>query len=278
MELEACIQPTSAGRIKHIRNEAMKLPSLAILCCLLSGCAFEPTFDTSSWNAWQQSSSAIKARLNNDELRRLEASLKYLLFEGAPVGDGPVVTNVIDRIGVANPGAVLSRLGPRIDGKTAAAVVQNLSLRLDKEIAQAEAMLGRDGSALGNIEIGSPRYYWRTSGFLAQPVIEFSIFNAGKTAISRVYLHAVLTTPNRSLPWVRQGLLRNFKGGLEPREKQEIIYEPRGGEWNDKQLKDLYQAELKVTVANFEYTNGQRMIAIDSDLLDYKRRVRAALG
>jgi uncharacterized protein DUF6694 len=257
---------------------AMKLPSLAILCCLLTGCGFEPTFDTSNWNAYQQSSGAIKAKLNNDQLRRLEASLKYLLFEGVPVNDEPVLTNVVARVGVTNPGGVLSRLGPKIDGRTADAVVQNLSIKLDAEIAQAEAILHSDGAALGSIEIGSPRYYWRRSGFFEQPVIEFSIFNAGKTPISRVYLSAVLTTPNRSIPWVKQGFSRSFKGGLEPRERQLITYEPRSGDWSDKQLRDLYKAELKVAVSNFEYTNGQKMIAVDGDLLDYKRRVRAALN
>jgi hypothetical protein len=256
----------------------MKLPSLAILCCLLTGCVFDPTFDTSNWNAYQQSSSAIKAKLNNDELRRLEASLQYLLFEGVPLRDEPALTNVVARIGVTHPGAVLSRLGPKIDGRTAAAVVQNLSIKLDTEIAQAEAILHSDGAALATIEIDSPRYYWRRSGFLEQPVIEFSIYNAGKAAISRVYLNAVLTTPSRSIPWVKQELFRNFRGGLEPREKQQITVEPRNGEWNDKQLKDLYKAELRMTVANFEYTNGQKVIAVDSDLLDYKRGVRAALN
>jgi uncharacterized protein DUF6694 len=255
----------------------MRLPSLVILCCLLSGCGFDPTFDMSSWDTFQQSSSTIKAKLSNDELRHLEAALRYLLYDGVQVSDEPVLTNVVASVGLANPNGVLYRLAPKIDGRSAAGVVQNLRIRLDTEIAEAEARLRNDGAALGAIEIGSPIYYWRRSGFLEQPVIEFSVFNAGKTPISRVYVSAVLTTPNRSIPWVKQGFLRSFKGGLEPREKQQITYEPRNTEWNDKQLRDLYKAELKVAVVNLEYTNGQRMIVVDSDLLDYKRRVRAAL-
>ena len=60
----------------------MKRLSLTILFCfLLSGCIFDPVFDTSSWDAFQQSANAIRAKLGNDDLRRLDIALKYLLAE-----------------------------------------------------------------------------------------------------------------------------------------------------------------------------------------------------
>jgi hypothetical protein len=39
----------------------------------------------------------------------------------------------------------------------------------------------------------------------------------------------------------------------------------------------LPNAELKVTVVNFEDAAGEKVIAVDSDNLDLKRKVRAAL-
>jgi hypothetical protein len=42
-------------------------------------------------------------------------------------------------------------------------------------------------------------------------------------------------------------------------------------------LKDLYNAQLKVIVMNFEDANGERATAVDADALDMKRKVRAAL-
>jgi hypothetical protein len=56
-----------------------------------------------------------------------------------------------------------------------------------------------------------------------------------------------------------------------------VTVEPRFGEWNDRQLKDLYNAELKVTVTNFEDVNGEKYLGIDIDSLDAKRKVRASL-
>ena len=243
----------------------MKRLSLAILCCfLLSGCIFDPVFDTSSWDAYQRSAAAIRAKLSNDDLRRLDAALKYLYVETTP------------RTETATPDVILARLGPRINGKSAATIIQDLSIKLGSEISQSATRLQNSEDMLGGVEIISPSYYWRRSGSFEQPVIEFSIRNTGKFPISRIYFRGVLTTPNRSVPWARQEFVQNFKGGLEPREKQQITLQP-SGDWRDKQLKDMLNAELKVVVTNFEDANGARMIAVDSNSLELKRRVLASL-
>lgn len=260
----------------------MKRLSLTILCCfLLSGCIFDPAFDTSSWEAYQRSLAAIKAKLSNDDLRRLDVALKYLMIESMPAiaihaqTDGNVAT--LDRL--ANPYAFLARAGQRINGKSAAAIIQDLSIRLDAEISQAEARLQNAEGVVGSVEVSSPRYYWRRSGRgrLEQPVVEFAVFNGGKFPISRIYFRAVLTTPNRSIPWVQQIFVQTFKGGLEPREKQQLTIPPPSRDWYDPQLKDLPDAELKVVMLNFEDANGERMIAVDRDRLDLKRKVLAEL-
>jgi hypothetical protein len=256
---------------------AMKRSSLAILCFfLLSACVFDPAFDTSSWDAYQTSASAVRAKLSNDDQRRLEVALRYLTTDGAPQMDGQLAINVAGRT-YPNTKLILARLGTKISGRSAAAVIQNLSIKLDNEIADSEARMQGTGKVLAAVEVESPSYYWRRSGFIEQPVIEFSVYNAGKVPISRVYFSSALTSPNRSIPWVKQGFVRVFKGGLEPREKQRLTLEPRYGEWNDKQLRDLSNAELKVVVTNFEDANGEKAVAVDSESLDVKRKVRAAL-
>jgi hypothetical protein len=258
----------------------MKRLSLAIACCfLLAGCIFDPVFDTSSWDAYQRSSAAIRARLGNDDLRRLDMALKYLVIETTPriELDGPLLSNVAERGNLVNPTAVLARLGPRINGRNAAALIKDLSIRLDSEILQTEARLQTVENVSGAIEISSPSYYWKKSGYLEQPVIEFAIRNNGKSAISRIYFRFALTSPGRSIPWAKQEFVQTFKGGLEPREKQQLTLQPRTAEWSDPQLKVLPNAELKVAVLNFEDATGEKVIAVDSGNLDLKRQVRAAL-
>jgi Family of unknown function (DUF6694) len=256
----------------------MKRSILTTLCCLLlAACVFDPTFDTSSWEAFQRSSSAIRARLSNEDLRRLEITLNYMLMEGSPKIDSPMLNNAIAKEGFANPQTILARLAPKLNGKSAAAVIKNLSIKLDTEISDLESRMQNAEGVLAAVEVASPTYYWRRSGYITQPVIEFSVYNAGKFAISRVYLSGILSTPNRSIPWVRQSFVLNFKGGLEPRERRRMKFEPRYGEWNDKQLSDLSNPELKLTVTNFDDASGERMIAIDGNSLEVRRRVRSLL-
>jgi len=251
---------------------------LAILCCfLLAACIFEPAFDTSSWEAFQKSSDAVRAKLSNEDLRRLEIALKYLLLEGAQRVDGQMLSNVVAREGFPTLQVTLARLGPKINGKSAAAIIQDLSIKLDAEIAQIESRMRNADGVLAAVEVGSPTYYWRRSGYINKPVIEFTVYNGGKVPISRVFLGSVLTTPNRSIPWVSQGLTLSFKGGLEPREKKQMKFEPTNGEWADKSLSDLTNAELKLTVINYEDASGEKVIAIDSNSLEVRRKVRSLL-
>jgi hypothetical protein len=258
----------------------MKRLSLTILCCfLLSGCIFDPAFDTSSWDAYQRSSAAIKAKLSNNDLRRIEVALKYLLIESMPRSevDGRLLNNVALRANLANPYLILARLGPKINGRSAATVIQNLTLKLDTEISESEGRMQNATSLLNSVEVISPSYYWRRSGSLEQPVIDVGIRNEGKFPITRIYFRSVLTTPGRSVPWVTQEFVQTFKGGLEPREKQQFTFQPGYGDWHDPQLQYLPNAQLKVFVTNFEDANGEKMIAVDSDTLDLKRKARAAL-
>jgi hypothetical protein len=256
----------------------MKRLSLTILFCFaLSGCIFEPVFETSSWDAFQRSANAIRAKLHNDDLRRLDIALKYLLAESAPriAVAGPQFTGYGAGTNVVNPYVVLARLAPQINGKTAAEVIQDLAARLDAEIAAMEAR--NFGNVLGSVQVFSPTYYWKQSGYATQPVIEFSVRNDGNVPVSRVYFNAVLTSPGRSVPWARQAFVQDFKGGLEPHEKRLITIPVLSGDWRDPQLQYLPNAELKVTVANFNDANGERIVAFDSERLELERKILAEL-
>jgi hypothetical protein len=258
----------------------MKRLGLTILCCfLLSGCIFDPAFDTSSWDAYQRSLAAIKENLSDDDSRRLEAAMKYLVIETTPTLEinGQMLSNVAGGGSLANPYIILTQIGPWINGRSAPTVIHELRVRLDAEISQAEAELRNVEG--GSLEVRSPNYYWRRTGRSdQQPVIEFGVFNAGKLPVSRIYFRAVLTTPNRSIPWVKGNFVEAFKGGLEPRERQQLTLQPPYGDWRDPQLKDLPDAELKVTVLNYEDANGAKVMAIDRDSLDLKRKVLASLS
>jgi hypothetical protein len=258
----------------------MKRLSLAILCCfLLSGCIFDPAFDMSSWESYQASLAAMKAKLGQDDLRRLDIALKYLAIENTlkMQADVQMASNVAAITNNLNPIQIFIALRPKINGVSAAAILRDLPLKLDTEIAQAEAGLQREDSIQKSVEITTPGYYWKRSGRFEQPAIEFAVFNGGTSAISRVHFRLALTTPNRTIPWAKQDYIEVFHGGLEPHERRQLSLQPQGA-WTDPQLKYLTDAVLKVDVLNYEDANGQKMLAVDKGSLELKRKVRAALG
>src|SRR6201995_240112 len=88
---ERNLESRNGGRIcpQRCAEMTMKRFGLTVLSCvLLSGCIFDPTFDTSNWEAYQKSLAAIKAKLSNDDVRRLDIALKYLVLETAARFDG----------------------------------------------------------------------------------------------------------------------------------------------------------------------------------------------
>lgn len=257
----------------------MKRSSLTILCFfLLSGCIFDPVFDMSNWETYQTSLTAIKAKLSNDDLRRLDMAMKYLAVENMLKAEADVqmASNVAALGNRLNPFMMFNQLRFKINGKSAVAVIKDLSMKLDAEISRAETRGQIGENVTAAVEVTSPSYYWKRNGRLEQPAIEFAVFNGSKSPISRIYFRFALMTPNRSVPWARQDYVEVFKGGLEPREKRQLTLQPRG-DWSDPQLKNLPNSELKVDVLNFEDASGQRMIGFDRDSLELKRKVRAAL-
>lgn len=256
----------------------MKRLSLTILCCLLlAGCNSDPVFDLSSWDAYQRSTASIKSKLTDGDARRLDVALDYLLTESLP-------RNTINGVGFnamlsssqVGPHTTLNLLKPKIESRSATTVIADLATRLSADISSAEARLQSVGNIAEAVEIVAPSYYWKSSGYYSRPIIEFAVRNNGNIAISRVYLDCFLVTPNRSIPWARQQYVQNFTGGLEPREKRDLTV-PSAGQWNDPQLKDLVNAELKVVVLNFADANGRLIIPVDRYRLDQERKIRSLL-
>jgi hypothetical protein len=257
----------------------MKRFCLIILSCLLlSGCMFDPVFDMSNWQNYQSSLASIKAKLSNDDIRRLDIALKYLAIETTLKAEADtLMASNLQTIGSRlNPLMMFNLLRPRINGKSAASIIADLTLKLDTEIAQGDARLKNVGGLANSVEVTAPYYAWKRVGRIEQPTIEFAVFNGSKAPISRIYFRIALTTPNRSIPWAKQDYIEAFTGGLEPREKRQLTLSPSGN-WSDPQLRYLSNAELKVDVVNFEDANGQKMIGIDPNSLELERKVRAAL-
>ena len=264
---------------------ALRTLCLALVCAAaVAACDKEPTFDASSLPAYRKSLSDINAKLSPADQRRLQIAIitlatgggaDYAVF-GRPDPSRNAGFEMLE--GVANPTVYLDFMRQRIDGKTAAAVISRAAGDLDVQISAAEARSGGAENALKAFIIENPRYFMDRSQGRDQPMVQFSIYNGGRFAISIVHLAAALTVPGVKAPLATGGLVYRFSQPLQPgAQSSASVYLASAGDAFIKQLDGIYDADLKLSVSNIDTADGKRLLATNADVLDAMRHKRDVL-
>ena len=271
--------------------------------------------------AYQKSLGEITAQLSAQDQRKLEIALLSLAIGNAADTNALQSANpgslavLASLNGVANPLTYFDRIRPRINGRSAAAVIRLVTSELDAQISLAESQLAGVEKLLGPVVIEHPRYSWtdgrvqseptagvrvqsqRTGGVRiviqpagskvqrqpntgnkgpGQPTVEFSVYNGTKNVISRIYVSGVLTTHDRPTPWARGLIIHSFERGLQPGEQVPVVIRATGA-WADIRLATVYDADVALKVVNIENTNGERLVPLNLDALEAMRQKRDAL-
>lgn len=241
--------------------------SAVILLAVLGACS--KTADTSSPAAFTASMQALTKDMPTEKRAKLQASLVALTFNTADPSTG-----IWSQADVTSP--VFLGAGDKIKGKSADQIIRagyeaRIGL-LDAAIAEDVAAAQRIGAerkkfaaVFDNIHIDGSRYHIEHNSFIEQPVISFTITNGSKIAIKRIYLHGILTSPGRSIPWVSDDINYEFSGGMEPGEVQHLDLEPNMfGEWkNDERYSKRPDLSLALSVSNVEGPDGQQILQGD---------------
>jgi hypothetical protein len=206
-------------------------------------------------------------------------ALVALAFDSADPSDGGMFSN-------ADPTSPLF-LGAseKIKGKTFDEVVKagyeaqlqaiNNAIAADVSAAQrAQAERQKNAAVFDNIHIDNARYRAETNILsMREPVISFDISNTSKLPIKAIYLHGILKSPGRAIPWVSSDVNYEFEGGLEPGEHQHLDLSPNQfGDWAPKDtFATRLDLQLSLTVANVEGPDGAKLIHEDADDVEAKR-------
>jgi hypothetical protein len=144
--------------------------------------------------------------------------------------------------------------------------------QLSQQIAGAEKKAEAAKPLLDPIRLENAKFYWSQSGYIEQPVIAFRVTNGGKIPLKRVYVHGVLFTPGRAIPWVDDDFNYEFNGGLDVGETQDLALEPNMfGPWAASETKGRADLVLKLSVKNFEGPDGKAVVDDDAANLAEKR-------
>jgi hypothetical protein len=222
--------------------------------------------------------------LNVQDRNRLKIALRTLEVGGAveftQAGRPRVPASIAALESVDDSTLLLDRIRPKIEGKTAAAVIGIVVADIDAAIARAEGQLGGTDAdkTLSKIVIENERYYWERNGNFEHASVQFSIYNGGAKAITRVYLSGVVTSRSRATPWSTGPLVYSFSPVLKPGTQQQAkIYITRG-ELADTDLEQLYDAGLTLKLTNADDSTGRKLLVFKSDNIEAMRLERLVLA
>lgn len=269
---------------------------ISMLTLVLSGC-FEQKIDSSSEASFVDSVESMAKGLPEERKKKFLEALKYLsLVEFQNSG----VTNIFEMAAVDTTGHKI-KFRESVDGKTVDEIIQKaVSIAEEKEqerklqkIKQLEerikslreevnklegdkAKAKSDKIKLQNINVSSSRFFYQKNEYnMVKPNISLAIINNTNHAISRVYFDALLTSPNRSIPWVDTSFNYEINGGIEPGEGGEVTLSPNMfGEWS-KPPQNRTDYILSLVTTRVDGANGE--VLFDSEFPDYQQELLSEL-
>jgi hypothetical protein len=244
-----------------------KLVSLTILVLLLGACS-KPTIDTSSDERMKASVAKVRESLPETQRAQFDKALQVLMFSRLDFA-------TLIKDGANGTSTSLDQAKSSLSGKTAAQVIAEadtiLASRKAKEREQAlgeiKELEGKQASAeaakreLTKFEISRSRFYKHHRDFLGEEsVIELTVRNNTGHAISRAYFMGTLASPNRSVPWIRDGINYEIPGGLEPGEEAKWSLAPNMfSDWGKATAPD--DAVLTVQVERVDGADGKPLFS-----------------
>lgn len=253
---------------RDVKGGPMK-KTLLMFGCALALAACEGGIDTSNPEAFASSIAAVTEKMSPEAKEEFRQAMIAIAFETAdPSASSMAATSL------SSP--ALLAASAKIRGKTADEIIR---LGYETQLSVIEQEMAEDAAAIAtikeerrkhdaifnNIHIDNPRYSVSRSMIIEEPVISFRIANNSNMPIKTVYLHAVLTSPGRAIPWVSSGIRYEFSGGLEAGETQHLDVSPNMfGDWKvDARYSRRPDLKLELTLANVENASGEPLLTAD---------------
>ena len=239
----------------------------------LSACGHK--IDASSPDAYAKSVAKMTTDLSPADKAEFQAAMVAIAFNTADPATGIWAQ--------ADPTSPVFLAGKdKIAGKGVKEIIQlgyqtRIGL-LDKQIAADVAAMQRAkeerakyAAVFDNIHIDGARYK-ASRDILGndEPEIQFHVTNGSKLPIKQIFLHGVLSSPGRSVPWISFDINYDLPGGLEPGESKALDLAPNMfGDWKpDDSFSHRSDLKLSVTLVNVAGANGEKLLhgsASDAD-------------
>lgn len=250
------------------------LLSGVIACLLLSACdQIMPasTIDSASDESFEQSSSKVREKLTAEEKVEFDKALMSLTMEGMDTSS--LLGMNMDMSSLLSPSELADfreKLRSPLDGLTGEEIIsRGRTIELErealkkkhaleeiKELELEKAAADEAREKLKLFEIKRSRFYVEKDRFRDKPVIELTVKNGTGLAISRAYFEGTVSSPNRSIPWIKESFNYTVAGGVEPDEEASWSLAPNSfSNWGRVTVPE--DAVFTVTVAKLDGADGE---------------------
>ena len=266
----------------------LRLSAIALSVLMIAGCS-DPKIDTSSMPA--SVVSVEKARNSLPTYKRDDFDQGLIIISTASTFNSIDILNP-NRMNAAE---IAESANMQMHGLTGDQVIQRadqiLRERRSREREQAIRKLTRleekqakaksDQQQLARFSIDNARYYMGKSPYGApEPVIDLEVTNNTDKVVSELSLRGIVTSPDRSQPWVDEQFYYVVPGGIEPGETLAWSLAPnRFGPWGEPQIPS--NAELTVRLEGLRGTDEQPLWdspALSKSEVTKLERLRAEYG
>lgn len=182
--------------------------------------ACSPKLNTRSDEAFQSSLERIKKSLLDDERKQLEEDLMVLAFESV---------SSLSEFSSSSKSDIFKNLNGATAEDIHAKAEAVRERRREEERRQAlqeiEELEKKKKSAIeakkhiAKFEVQKARFQKERIGYMERPVISLTVVNNTKHPVARAFFKGTLSSPGRSIPWVKDDFNYSIPGGLEPSEK-----------------------------------------------------------
>ncbi|WP_306448926.1 MULTISPECIES: DUF6694 family lipoprotein [unclassified Halomonas] len=233
----------------------LRLSAISLSVLMIAGCS-DPKIDTSSMPASVVSVEEVRNSLPS--YKRDEFDQGLIIIATSTSFSGIDILNP-HRMNAAE---IAETANAQMHGLTGDQVIQRAdqilrerrarereqAIRTLRRLEEKQAQAASDQQQLARFTIDSARYYIGASPYGApEPVIDLEVTNGTDQAIAELLLRGVVTSSDRSVPWVDESFYYVVPSGIEPGETLEWSLAPnRFGPWGNAQIPT--DAELTVTL------------------------------
>ena len=253
--------------------------AVGILALIIVAACTEPTVDTHSDESIKQSVSDVREALPEAKRSDFDEAIQILLFSELDLssifGGDAVDESDIDKM-----------MRQSLDGKTGEQIISEAAvIKVErqarekqqaiaeiKELEEKKLASEQASEALKKFTVERSRFYMKEQRYGGpEPIIELTVKNNTKYAVSRAYFEGTIASPNRSVPWLKETFNYSIAGGIEPGEEASWSLAPNMfSEWGTVDAPS--DAVFTVTVERLDGADNEALFSKDIfDDYDQKR-------